>query len=522
LTGPPERTREIELKLELRPEDAARLLRSARLRPLAQGRAATRSLRTLYFDTRELALARQGIALRVRRDGRRLVQTLKARGTPRGAHFDRIELEAAATSEQPDLGLVPDAGLRARIEEAAAGAALEPVIETQFRRTRRLLRHEHASLELALDVGEVRGGGASQPLCELELELREGAASALYDVALDLLEDFPLRLSTVSKAELGYACLSGEPPAPRKATPLALAPEATLDDVVAATLDSCLAHALANQVPARLGRDAEGVHQMRVGVRRLRSALRLFAPALPDAGRLPLERELRWLGRELGRVRDLDVLVLELLGPLAQRRAGDGPLGRLRDAAQAERETRQAALRDVLDSERTTRLALELGRWLARRGWREQPLGPGSARLFAPARALAAELLAARDRKARRLGERIGELAPPDLHRLRIRVKRLRYAAELLGGLYPGRRSDRYALHLAELQDRLGRLADLATAERLLDELVARAPAEQRDEAGRAAGFALGWVGRDVDRAIARLPRRWERFARTRAFWSEG
>jgi inorganic triphosphatase YgiF len=513
--------REVELKLEIRREDAARLLHSPRLRELAEGRAATRGLRSVYFDTRELALAQHGMALRVRRDGRRLVQTLKARGPQRGAHFDRIEYEAVATGEQPDLALVPDPEMRARVEEAAAGAALEPVIETLIRRTRRLLRHKHASLELDLDIGEVRTAGGSQPLCELELELREGDPGALYEVALELLDEVPLRISTISKADLGYACLTGVPPEPSKAPAPALAPGATLDDAIAATVESCLAHMLANQAPARLGQDVEGVHQMRVGVRRLRSALRLFAPALPADGLAAFERELRWLGRELGRVRDLDVLVVERLGPLAERRSDDLALGRLRDAAQSAREEHQTALHAVLDSVRYTRLVLELGRWLARRAWREQPLDPDSARLFTPARMLAAELLEARDRKARSLGEKIETLELHDLHRLRIRVKRLRYAAELLGGLYPGRRRDRYAQHLAELQDRLGRLADLATAQRLLGELLERVEPEQRDGCTRAAGFVEGWASADVARATARLPRRWERFARSRAFWTQ-
>src|SRR5262245_4352943 len=141
--------REIELKLEIDPEDLPRLLRSPELRALAAGRGQTRSLHSVYFDTHELALARQGMALRVRRDGRRLVQTLKARGPGRGAHFDRIEYEAVAAAEKPDLELVPDPEARARVREAMAGAALEPVIETRIRRTRRPLRQADASLEIA-------------------------------------------------------------------------------------------------------------------------------------------------------------------------------------------------------------------------------------------------------------------------------------------------------------------------------------------------------------------------------------
>jgi inorganic triphosphatase YgiF len=511
---------EIELKLEIRPEDVHRLVQSAALRERAAGRASTRALRTVYFDTPELALARQGMALRIRRDGRRLVQTLKARGPQRGAHFDRLEYEAATCAETPDPGLVPDPEVRARVEEATAGSALQPLIETRIRRTRRPLREGDARLELDLDVGEVRAGGESQPVCEVELELQAGDAGALYDVALAMLEAVPLRLSTVSKAELGYAALTGQPPPPRKAERVALAPETNLDDAIAATLEGCLAHVLDNRAPAYLGRDPEGVHQMRVGVRRLRSALRLFGPVVPPEAARRYEAELRWLGRELGGARDLDVFVSELLEPLRAKRRGDKGLDRLSEAALAQRSDRQAALRRALDSPRATRLALELGRWLARRGWREQPVDEVSARLFAPARELAVDLLARRDRKARGLGERIRELGPSDLHRLRIRVKRLRYASELLGGLYPGRSLERYLERLSELQDRLGRLADLAAARALLAGLLEGVEPDARPACARAAGFVEGWATADASRATRRLGRLWQRFARARPFWT--
>jgi len=514
--------REIELKLEIRPEDVPRLLGSPELRALAAGRGRTRSLHSVYFDTPQLGLARHGMALRVRRDGRRLVQTLKARGPERGAHFDRIEYEAVASAEQPDLDLVPDPEARARALEAMAGAGLEPVIETRIRRTHRLLRQGDASLEIDVDVGEVRTVEGSQPLCEVELELREGEPGALYDVAIALLDVVPLRISTLSKADLGYASLTGSHPQPCKAKEPELAPDATLDRVVSATLECCLAHILGNLLPAHLGRDVEGVHQMRVGVRRLRSALRLFRPVVPAGVLRPLEAELRWLGRELGGVRDLDVFVVELLDPLFAGRPGDKGLERLREVAQALRAERHEALRRALDSVRVTRLCLELGRFVARREWRNQPLDESSARLFAPARGLAAELLELRDRKARRLGSRIDELSPAELHRLRIQLKRLRYAGELLGGLYPGRRRERYLERLPELQDRLGRLADLATAQGLLAGLLERIDPDARPACARAAGFVEGWAAADVAHDSRRLGKAWERFARARPFWTDG
>ncbi len=511
---------EVELKLAIDPEDAPRLLRSPVLRELAEGRGRTRSLHTVYFDTPTLALARLGMALRVRRDGRRLVQTLKARGPQRGAHFDRLELEAATTSEEPELDLIADPDLRTRVAEAIADSTLAPVIETRIRRTRRLLRHGETSLELDLDFGEVKAGGESLPLCEVELELREGDTGALYDVALALLETVPLRISTVSKSDLGYACLTGSPPAPQKASTVELAADGTLDDAIAATLGSCLEQVLANQTPAHRGDDVEGVHQMRVGVRRLRSALRLFRPVLPQDPLRPIEHELRWLARELGAVRDLDVFVVERVDPLLIMHPGDKDLELLRETADERRRHFHDHLRRSIDSKRYTRLVLELGRWLARRRWREQPLDEASVRLFAPASELAAELLERRHRKVRRSGKKVDELPLSQLHRLRLQVKRLRYASELLGGLYPGRRWKRYVARLSELQDRLGRLADLRTVQELLADLVERVASERRPGCARAAGFVEGWATADAARATRRLGRAWRAFSRAQPFWT--
>ena len=181
-----------------------------------------------------------------------------------------------------------------------------------------------------------------------------------------------------------------------------------------------------------------------------------------------------------------------------------------------------ATTRASLRAPRFTRTVLEVGRYAARRSWRDQPLDEHSARLFAPAGPYASSLFVRRDAKVRRAGERLDELEPAGLHRLRIQLKRLRYAVELLGGLFPGRRRERYADRLPPLQDRLGRIADLATAQRLLARLVERVAPDARPDCARAAGFVEGWAAADVARATRRLAKPWARFASARAFWTAG
>lgn len=300
-----------------------------------------------------------------------------------------------------------------------------------------------------------------------------------------------------------------------KARPVEVPPDALLDELLAAVLESGLAQLVENEAAASLGLDPEGVHQMRVGARRLRSALGFFGPVLPEPACDALRAELRWLAGELGPARDLDVLATGLLAPLVALRPGDEALACLHAAAEDARVAAQAHVRSVLAGPRWPRLALETGAWIARRGWR----GPCSAPLFQPARAYGARALERRHRRACRLGRRLGEATAQERHRLRIRLKKLRYAAEFTACLYPGRRAERYAKRLARLQDALGFLNDVANAERQLDALLVRLGPDAPAGASRTVGFVEGWLARSAHAEAARLPGRWKRFAATRRFW---
>lgn len=257
---------------------------------------------------------------------------------------------------------------------------------------------------------------------------------------------------------------------------------------------------------------------MRVGVRRLRSALSLFSDVLREDA---LRSELRWLGGELGETRDWDVFAEEMIEPLQRRFSSDPGLKRLRDEVRARQAETHTTLRRALDDPRATRLALQLGAWITGRGWRDQPLSARSARLFAPAREIGAELLQRRARKARRLGRDIAHRTLGERHALRIQVKKLRYATEFLGGLYSNKGgARRYLRRLNRLQGSLGELNDSATAQRLLGELLQRLGPEVDGDLHRAAGFVEGWIARSARDRERDLPKRWKAFARREAFWT--
>ena len=504
------------LRLALAPDALARLRRHPLLLALTEGRPSRRTLRVAFFDTADLDLARGGFALRVRRVGHHHVQTLE-RIDPRGDAGGA--LESLVAGEEPDLARLPDPVERVRALELVGGKPLARAFEIDLVRIRRELREDGNELTFDLEIGEIRSTRGAEPICELELTSRAGDPAQPWRLALELLDELPLRPSPLGLSERGLTLVSGRPPAARKARRFLTEADAAVEALLVAVVEACLEQVVANEPAARAGVDPEGVHQMRVGLRRLRSALAFFAPMIPAAQRQRLRGELGWLASELGDARDLDVFTGELLPPLLALRPGDAALERLREIALAARGRGRARALAALESTRYARLVLELGLWLARRSWREQPLSEHSAALFQPARPWSAAVLERRYRKARKLGRRLAESSPVERHRLRIRLKKLRYGAEFSRGLFPLKRTDRSVRRLAELQDALGRLNDAALGERLVAERLSHELGESDPVAARAAGLAAGWFAHASHREAEALVACWERFEKTGRFW---
>jgi inorganic triphosphatase YgiF len=408
------------------------------------------------------------------------------------------------------LNAISEPVLRRAIRRATGTRRLGPRVETRFQRSTLRLRHGNSQIELALDRGEVRAGRARLPICELELERLAGPTRALFDLALDLATDFVLQPSAIGKAERGFQRLRGEAPSPSRARPVALPQGASLELTLRAVLGEGLRQLSANRSAAEL--DPEGVHQLRIAARRLRSTLRLFKDWLPPRAAKALSAELRWFGRELGRARDLDVFVGGLLDPLRRSRPDDAGLAALHEAASAARAEANSAVRSLLASRRHALLVLRLGRFV------EGPLGRRQGRPIAALRA-ARPLLRRRTTKLRALGERIDQLSARELHGLRIQTRRLRQALELIGPLFGDKRSARVLRRLAALQDRLGALNDLANAERLLGQLHEHPAAAASPAVTLAEGFVLGYAAAAVAVGRAALPAAWRRVAKIEALW---
>jgi inorganic triphosphatase YgiF len=487
---------EIELKLRMRPEDLRRL---SALPPLAQTRGATRTLESVYFDTPDLQLRRSGTVLRVRRDGKRYVQTLKADGTG-AALQNREETETPVSGARPDLGR-----LRGRFPALAADD-LRPIFVSRIRRTVRRVN----GIEIAFDTGEIRTpAGDAEAVSEVELELKSGAPRDVFALALQLADSIPFAIETRTKSERGYALAGNAPRGVVHAQPIALEPEASASEAIGTIFRRCLDHLTANQALALDKADPGGVHQMRVALRRTRSALNLLRELLPREERQMLAAEARWLAAILGDVRDLDVFSTETLAPVRTAFPEDAALGALAVAADAERGRAQRALVEAVESPRYTRFVLRLGAFVESGAWDSEEA----------ATALASRLLDKRARQARRLGKDFEALDIERRHELRIALKKLRYAAEFFRSLFPAPRARKYLKRLTALQNGLGRINDLETARGVLDRLVAAAPEPDRVALAGAAGRVIGWHAHALAGAEGALAEEWQAFTAARSFW---
>ena len=261
---------ETELKLVFRPRDVERLRRLPTIAKLASGRPVTRNLVSVYYDTPERRLEAHSTTLRVRRSGRRFVQCVKSGGGRIGGILVRGEHENPVPTEDPVVPAIADSGLRRLIARAGADR-LEPVFRTEFKRTsRRLVLEDGGQVMMDLDVGEIVDGEERESINELALELRAGPPDRLFDLALEIHEAVPLRVSVATKAQRGYALLAGKPPSWRKALPLELPRETTVEGALIRIVQHCLDHLLDNEACTLNDDHPEGVHQMRVALRKRR------------------------------------------------------------------------------------------------------------------------------------------------------------------------------------------------------------------------------------------------------------
>lgn len=508
---------ETELKLDIPARRLDSIADLAWLKKFERAEPKTEQLVSVYFDTRKRALRDSHLALRVRRIGDKYLQTVKC-GT---SAVDRAEWEREIPGRSPDRALARTTALKS-FTAKKRWRKLRAVFETKVKRTSIPLRYGEALIDLALDKGEVSAGGHSQPISEIELELKDGGIATLAELARHLAGAAPVELSLRSKADRGYALADRDEAAPVKPSAVGLADSQSQADGFTAIALNCLQHLTANR-PAILKGDPEGVHQMRVGLRRLQTALSLFKDLLDGTETERIKENLKWMSGQLEPAREFDVFLEDEIAKL-ERENSQGAIRSLKSDLQTRRHQGMAQAKAMVSGDRYRRIVLETGLWAIAGAWLRSDDDMQAAKRARPLADAAADILKHRTRKVLKKLRRLDELDAMGRHKLRIAVKKLRYATEFFCALHAQggskKRRKIFAARLKALQRALGRLNDIRVHKQFADKQLRKGT---RSNGQMRRAFGLGFVtGREreaVRTCLAAAAKAAKRFARVPGYW---
>ncbi|WP_291352223.1 MULTISPECIES: CYTH and CHAD domain-containing protein [unclassified Acinetobacter] len=456
------------------------------------------SLYAKYYDTPERHLAKKNISLRQRLEDDHWIQTLKA---PSDHSLQRFELEK-------DLGKIKDPTLDLKIYQSnsqakqllqnALGKQAKNLIvqyETAVQRLVHLVHFNRSEIEVSLDRGEIHHNDQTVPIYEIEFELKQGSIQDLIKFIHPWVQRYHLWLDVRSKAQRGDLLAQNlKNPAAQFASPLQLDQQDSTDHVLKQIINNALQHLLPNaSVIATAQYDSEHVHQTRVAIRRLRSALRVFDDWSKDID-ADWQEQLTHLFRQLGSTRDRDALSEGLLPQLEQAGA---PLVQLPDTP----EESSIAIDESLRSSDFVELILNLLRFVHQTSTKQKK--PQLKKDIA-------KKLQKMHQQICQDADQFLELDIPSRHRTRKRMKRLRYSVEFVASLYPSKEIKRYLKDLKPAQESLGQYNDLMVAEALFQDMVKR---KQK------LWFALGWIASEKEYILQQAQAHLKDYAKTDTFW---
>lgn len=506
---------ENEVKFEVSPDDLEKLAAARSLRPANGQLPKHKYFVSTYFDTPKHVLRRNGVSLRVRQAGKKRVQTIKT--AKNGIALGRGEWESKIKSNEPDFRAARGTALEPLLSKNFR-RALDPIFTTHVHRTLVPLRPGNSLVELALDRGHVRVGRNATPLAEVELELKDGSVADLFKAARMVAELVPAKLAVKTKSEQGYALVEDQPVSEVRASRITLKRKATLSSAFQVIGRSVLHHIAANE-PAVLAGKPEGVHQMRIGVRRLRAAISVFSKLLRSRQTEMMKRDLKWLAGKLGPVRDLDVF----LNTKVHRLAGEQPpisgFSELTSELVYRRDLAAEAAKSAISSSRYRLLIFNALEWIEDGRWLKQLSVRGNPKT----RSYAVHLFDRRTKKVKKRLKQVSKLNVRDRHDLRIAIKKLRYTVYFFESLFVDSASSkalsRCKDHLRSLQDSLGALNDIDVHQKLLNRLGTDGVEERSRLVSLAAGAVVGSERGEITRLLNAAKGAARNLRRAEKFW---
>ncbi|MHC1551604.1 CYTH and CHAD domain-containing protein [Phyllobacterium sp. K27] len=503
---------ETELKLLISPANFDKFCRAALERLPVKNKGTVRNLETVYYDTNNQELFASNSSLRVRRAGKRFIQTLKNSSTD--AALTRNEWEVEITDEMPNLSAFTAKEL-ATFLNGTKQADLAPIFTTIVRRHAVLVEDVDARVEIAFDRGTINAGSHQLQLSEVELELKEGEPAALYRLGLKLADIAPLQLGTQSKSARGYALVSKKQSNSTKASESTFLPGDTVDEAIAKLFCECQRQLTAN-IHLAENSDPDGIHQMRVALRRLRTLLWILRQELAGHSLAIFDQGARTLAKTLGEARNWDVFAASTIPALERLEIPNINLAYLSDASAAFNTQAHDAVFATLKEPQTTQFLLSLGLFIEEKRWRNEAESKDLAVLGEPVRIFSNRVLASAQNKVLKRGQHFERLTTKERHRLRLSLKKLRYTAEFFLPLYGSPKTDKFIKRLKKLQDALGQSNDAETAQLLMMQITEHS---SEPEVHRAIGALIGWHHSQQLAALSELRGLWTKSKHQQVFW---
>jgi len=514
-------TMETELKLAA-PARTLRTLSSLPwLRKMSVGRAKKEKLVSVYFDTPDCKLQRHGVALRIRRQSGKRTQTIKTEDGGAGA-LSRGEWEQPVSGNLPDLGSTKGTPLAPLLKNGAK-KSIQPAFETNIERITIPLRAGLSEVELAIDRGFVRAGRRRESIHEIELELKHGNTRDLAALARRFVGFGHIAYGALTKAERGYALKDGRRGRAVEAGEICLDPAQSVGSAFAKIGLSCLHHLAANEAAVRKS-DSEGVHQMRVGLRRLRAAISVFKTIAKDEKTEAIKNELKWLTEQLGPARDLDVMVEDALNPLQEREREESGINVLKSDIEERRREGFTQAKATVESARYRKLVLDAALWLLAGPWSHSADPLAQTALERPIDTFAPEVLRKRWKKIMKKSRSADNLDARGRHKLRIAVKKMRYSTDFFADIFQKKQEKKARKKFEELlkalQNALGKLNDTATHDRFADQMVQPGRCMKKElQKAYAMGLLSGNEHKLAGACVAKVKKTGKKFGDAKPFW---
>ena len=514
---------EIELKLSVDKTTLAELTTAPPPRGFQASAPATQQLRSIYYDTCENTLQKAGYSLRTRSKNDKWLQTIKQGGTMQSGLARRVELETPINGTQPDFDAITDKDLRNTIESLSSGKQLIQLFETVI--TRNIIIYSDntgARIEAAMDSGHAKTQSKEHPIYEVELELLEGPVQSLYKLAQELLKGRPLLFSNTNKAGIGYRLASGEPPelvsAPRNASEVQFKPEDTAAFAFQSILRECLDQITANRSCVLQQDVPEGPHQLRVGLRRLRSLFNIYKKAFSTNETIAgLDQTAKELASVAGNLRDIDVLIEDIIEPVIPLLPETHSVVPLLEAIKLAQVEARVELRRALVDPKLNDFLLKLGE-ISEAPDYYKIIGPVKEPILEQSVAqFSQKALRKRWHACQKRAEGLEHLTIEQRHDLRKTLKKMRYTMEFFRSLNAPEDIKVFLKCLKRLQNTFGYLNDVAMAERLV--AMKLPDTDQNNEVSTVIGYIAGWHQARADHAWLEAQDRWAAADEAPKYW---